>query len=87
MKIKEIREKSRLIDEKLRFAKRYSEFQSANREFIDLQNELRDKGFPLHNFKRLAYSIAYGYRTVKELNEKSILTNIPIFMGPNYCIA
>ncbi len=72
MKIKEIRERLKIVDDKLCRPKGENDVKSGMSEFYKLKTELEEKGFPKHGISRLAYSIRYGWSTVKELNEKSI---------------
>jgi len=71
MKIKQIHERLRAVDEKFCHPKDENDVKSATSEFYQLQRELEDKGFPLNRLETVLYSVAYGYGTIRELNEKS----------------
>ena len=71
MKIKEIQEKLKMADEKLCHPKDLNDVKMGENEFYEFKRELEEKGFPKHGIMILAYSIRYGWSTIKELNEKS----------------
>lgn len=84
MKIREIQEKFKMVDEILDHPKDLNDVKRGENEFYELQRELEKKGFPKHNFMRLAYSIRYGWKTIKDLNKKSETTPL---LGQHYCFS